>query len=311
MPELGLFGKIPAKGDFVRHNVTGATARAFEQWVQESNDALRGAGGEMPEHTIRCVFTPPGSDTTVVGVLVPSEDKVGRKFPLALFAEAPVAEARDGFSAVPVGWAPFLDGAAALCDRAKELDWDQLRSALPGLPQPGPSELSRAKEVCEQALGHPLPLEVHDRIFGEGSPMHFYAYQTFLTACEDASKNDPSKPSTVLDCPIHVDVDLFFWLEMTRRIFGFPPAHPQAMWIEDPAPRLLVSLGPASLQMLSFMAKPDMQHNRLWPLTTDRDKAVEAAKSTLGPALDHLNDQSPFGSLLESLVQRAASGTMR
>lgn len=311
MPELGLFGKIPAKGDFVRHNVASPTARAFEQWVQESNDALRGAGGEMPSHTIRVVFTPPGSDTTVVGVLVPSEDKVGRKFPLAVFVETSVAETRDAMSAVPVSWSPFLDQAAALGQRARELEFEQLRAALPGIPQPGPTEVAAAKDVCEKALSHPLPAEVHERLFGAGSSMHFYAYQTFLTACEDASKNDPSKPATVLDCPIHVDVDLFFWLELTRRVFGFPPAHPQALWIEDPAPRLLVSLGPASLQLISFLAKPDMQHNRLWPLTTDRDKAVEAAQGTLGPAIAHLDATAPFGALLESLVSRAASGTMR
>ena len=46
MAELGFFGKIPAKGDFVRHQVTDDAARSFEQWVQESNDMLRGAGIE-------------------------------------------------------------------------------------------------------------------------------------------------------------------------------------------------------------------------------------------------------------------------
>lgn len=311
MPELGLFGKIPAKGDFIRHNVASPTARAFEQWVQESNDALRGAGGELPAHTIRVMFTPAGSDTTVLGVLVPSEDKVGRKFPVALFVETPVSDARDGLSALPVGWSAFLDGAAALGRRAKELDFDQLRAALPALPQPSPPELARAKEVCDKALTHPLPAEVHARLFAARPGLHLYAYQTFLTACQDAAKNDPSKPATVLDCPIHVDVDLFFWLELTRRVFGFPPAHPQALWIEDPSPRLLVSLGPASLQLLSFLAKPDMTHNRLWPLTTDRDKAIEAAQSTLGPALAHVGEHAPFGALLESLVARASSGTMR
>ncbi|MEZ4335006.1 MAG: type VI secretion system-associated protein TagF [Sandaracinaceae bacterium] len=311
MPELGLFGKIPAKGDFIRHNVASPTSRAFEQWVQESNDALRGAGGEIPSQVIRVVFTPPGSDTTIIGVLVPSEDKVGRKFPLAIFAETPIAPTREAISALPVSWSPFLDQAAALAMRGRELELEQLCAALPGIPQPGPTEHAAAKDVCEKALSHPLPSEVHERLFGAGSSMHYYAYQTFLTACEDASKNDPTKPATVLDCPIHVDVDLFFWLELTRRVFGFPPAHPQALWIEDPAPRLLVSLGPASLQLLSFLAKPDMQHNRLWPLTTERDKAVEAAQSTLGPALDALDERAPFGALLESLVQRASSGTMR
>ncbi len=308
--ELGLFGKIPAKGDFIRHNVSSATARAFEQWVQESNDSLRGAGGELPAHAIRIVFTPPGSDTTIVGVLVPSQDKVGRKFPLVIFGSAPVAETRNHFSLTPVIWAPFLDSAAALGERAAEMELDQLKAALPNLPQPGSSDVTRATEVGEKTLAHPLTSELHERLFGPGSSMHLYAYQTFLTACQDASKSDPKKPATVLDCPIQVDVDLFAWLELTKRVFGFPPAHPQALWVEDPAPRLLVSLGAASLQLLQWLAKPDLSHNRLWPLTTERDKAVEAAKKALGPALDGEASAS-LGSLMEALSQRASSGTMR
>jgi|GEM_PF-2077284 len=311
MPELGVFGKIPAKGDFVRHNVSGATARAFEQWVQESNDSLRGAGGDLPEHPIRIVFTPPGAEETVVAVAVPSEDKVGRKYPIVFFATTPIAAARERFGAMPVAWAPFLDAAAALGDRAKEMEWEQVRAALAGLPQAGDGEAQRAAQVCDQALSHPLPNEVHERLFGADSAMHFYAYQTFLTACQDASKGDPSKPVTVLDCPVHVDVDLFVWLELTHKVFGFPPAHPQAFWIEDPAPRLLVSLGPASLQILQFLSNPDMSHSRLWPLTTERDKAVEAARDALGATLDGVDGETPLGQLIESLSQRAASGTLR
>jgi len=309
--ELGLFGKIPAKGDFVRHNVSSGTTRAFEQWVQESNDSLRGAGGDLPEHAIRVVFTPPGSDTTIVGVLVPSQDKVGRKFPLVIFGSTPVATTRAHFSAMPVIWAPFLDSAAALGERAAQMDLDQLKAALPNLPQPGESDVSRATEVCEKTLAHPLTAELHERLFEADSKMHYYAYQTFLTACQDASKTVTKKPATVLDCPIHVDVDLFAWLELTKRVFGFPPSHPQALWVEDPEPRLLVSLGPASLQLLQFLAKPDMSHNRLWPLTTDREKAIAAAEKALGEALGPSGENASLGSLIGALADRASSGTMR
>src|SRR5690606_40709800 len=65
----------------------------------------------------------------------------------------------------------------------------------------------------------------------------------------------------------------------SRRVFGFPPAHPAFFWIEDPAPRLLFSLGPAPLVMLQLLANPALEHQRLWPLTTDRAQAVEAARA--------------------------------
>jgi len=310
MAELGLFGKIPAKGDFVRHNVVDETARTFEQWVQESNDALRGAGGELPDKTIRVIFTPPGSDKTVVAVIVPSEDKVGRKFPIVFFALTSSGDTRAHFSSLPFTFSPFLDAGAALGARASTMEWEELKGSVSGMPQPGAIDLKNAADVCEKALEHPLASELHERLFGD-TGMHYYAYQTFLTACGDAAKNDPAKAVTVLDCPMKVDVDLFVWLELGKRIFGFPPAHPQIFWIEDPAPRLLLSLGPPALNVLQFLAKPDMQHNRLWPLTTERDKAIEAAQNTLAEALGPIDGTTLLGTMLDTLSRRAASGTLR
>lgn len=310
MPELGLFGKIPAKGDFVRHNIVDDAARSFEQWVQESNDALRGAGAELPTEPIRAVFTPPGSAHTVVAALVPSQDQVGRKFPLVIFALTPSAQVAQSYSILPVAWAPFLDAAIALGRRAATLDLEQLKAGLALLPTPGPTDVMQAQALCERTLAHPIQGELHERLFG-GTDGHYYAYQTFLTACQDAAKNDPGKAATVLDCPIHVDVDLFVWLELARRVFGFPPAHPSFFWLEDPAPRLLFSLGPAPLLILQFLANPSMEHQRLWPLTTSRSQALDTARTSLAPSLAHVDDRQPLSLLMETLAQRAAAGTMR
>ena len=311
MPELGLFGKIPSKGDFVRHNVVDDVARSFEQWVQDSNDALRGAGGELPDHTIRVIFTPPGSDKSVVAVLVPSEDKVGRKFPIVFFALTPSSDTKTYFSSIPFTWSPFLDAGAALGEQAKTMEWEQLRAAVASMPHPAAIDQTRAAEVCERVLAHPVAVELHERLFGARAGLHYYAYQTFLTACEDAAKNDPSKAATVLDCPITVDVDLFVWLEIGKRVFGFPPAHPQIFWIEDPAPRLLLSLGPAGLNVLQLLAKPEMSHNRLWPLVTERGKAIAAAEEALAAPLGPIDESTMLDSVIETLSRRAASGSLR
>ncbi|MCZ7682604.1 MAG: hypothetical protein M5U28_28940 [Sandaracinaceae bacterium] len=160
------------------------------------------------------------------------------------------------YSVLPVAWSSFFEGAVALGKRAATLDLDQLKSGLALLSTPGPGDVLQAQQLCEKALAHPLVGEVQRRLFGGSDAMHYYAYQTFLTACQDAAKNDPGKAATVLDCPIHVDVDLFVWLELARRVFGFPPAHPSYFWTEDPSPRLLFSLGPAPLLVLQFLANP-------------------------------------------------------
>lgn len=312
MPELGFFGKIPAKADFVRHNVTDDASRSFEQWVQESHDALRAAHAELPAHAVRVVFTPPGSARTVIAVLVPSRDQVGRTYPLVLFAHMEVPLAEKHFSTLPVAWGPFLEAAVSLGTRAAHLELDALRVALDALPRPREPELSQARAIAAQTLAQPLVEAVHRRLFG-GAPggMHLYAYQTFLTACQNALKSDSSAAATVLDCPIRVDVDLFVWLELARRAFGFPSRPPSYFWIEDPAPRLLLSLGLAPLTMLQLLANPELTHQRLWPLTTARPQALETAQSTLGPVLAEVGEHTPLSGLMDTLSQHAAAGDLR
>ena len=311
MAELGFFGKIPAKGDFVRHQVADDAARSFEQWVQESNDMLRGAGGELPTDAIRVVFTPPGSSKTVIAALVPSRDKVGRKFPIVIFALMPSEHAATHFAALPVAWAAFLEAAVSLGRQSESMELDALRSAVNGLPSVGMEQLGHAKGICDRALSHPVQPEVHARLFSAREGSHLYAYHTFLTACADAAKSEPGKASTVLDCPIHVDTDLFVWLELTRRVFGFPKAPPACFWVEDPAPRLLLSLGPAPLQMLQFLANPDMENQRLWPLTTERAKAIDVARRAIGADVNDVGDAAPLGQLMDTLAKRAESGGLR
>ena len=45
---VGVYGKIPAQGDFVRINAADAAAQSLDQWVQESLDAMQRVGVELP-----------------------------------------------------------------------------------------------------------------------------------------------------------------------------------------------------------------------------------------------------------------------
>jgi hypothetical protein len=266
---------------------------------------------ELPTQPVRVVFTPPGSPKTVIAAMVPSQDQVGRKYPLVIFALVPSTATASSYSLLPLAASNFLEAAVSLGARAPSLDLEQLRAAVSALPAPGPTDLTHAQQLGEKALGYPLLSEVHQRIFGGVDGMHLYAYQTFLTACQDAARTDPGKPATMLDCPIRVDVDLFVWLEIARRVFGFPASPPAFFWTEDPSPRLLISLGVPPLHALQFAANPALEHQRLWPVTTQRPQAIEAARGALGPSFAALNEHAPLAGLFEVLAQRSAAGSIR
>jgi len=93
--EVGFYGKLPSHGDFLRRRVSDAFVGVWDGWLQECIAASRAALGARwldvyltsPVWRFACaagVFGRP-----VIGLMVPSVDRVGRYFHLTLVAELP------------------------------------------------------------------------------------------------------------------------------------------------------------------------------------------------------------------------------
>ncbi len=95
-PEVGFYGKLPSHGDFLRRRVSDGFIAAWDEWLQECLAATREALGDnwlniyltSPAWRFACAAGALGPKP-VVGVMVPSVDRVGRSFHLALVAELP------------------------------------------------------------------------------------------------------------------------------------------------------------------------------------------------------------------------------
>jgi type VI secretion system protein ImpM len=94
--ELGLFGKLPSHGDFLRRRASDAFVDAWDAWLQACMAASRTALGERwlgiyltsPAWRFACAAGTCGP-SPFLGMMVPSVDRVGRYFPLTLVAELP------------------------------------------------------------------------------------------------------------------------------------------------------------------------------------------------------------------------------
>ena len=93
--EVGFFGKLPSHGDFLRRRASDAFVDAWDAWLRECLAASREALGERwldvyltsPAWRFVCAAGTCGP-APVIGLMVPSVDRVGRYFPLTLVAEA-------------------------------------------------------------------------------------------------------------------------------------------------------------------------------------------------------------------------------
>ncbi len=90
---FGAFGKIPSVGDFFRINVPAGFVAAWDAWIQNGMLAAQGAlGGSWDAHYMSapiwrfCLSPGLAGPQKVMGVLMPSVDRVGRRFPLTLMA---------------------------------------------------------------------------------------------------------------------------------------------------------------------------------------------------------------------------------
>lgn len=134
MLAAGLFGKLPAHGDFVARGWPDALVARLDGWLADGLAALRGRLGD--DGYAACLHAAPlwhmwlrlDDDAAVHGVITPTVDSAGRLFVLLAGAAGPprdiwaLASQRPGFAAAAE--------AAAYRALAGELDADGLCAAL-------------------------------------------------------------------------------------------------------------------------------------------------------------------------------------
>lgn len=138
---IALFGKLPARRDFIARNVPNPVLERVEPWLQESLAQSRETlgkdwlGAYLAAPIWRFWWARSLAGAGAAGVLMPSVDRVGRYFPLVAFALAP----RDADFALPSPagdpWYLALETALlAALDETATLD--ALIADLAALPAP-------------------------------------------------------------------------------------------------------------------------------------------------------------------------------
>jgi type VI secretion system protein ImpM len=116
--EVGFFGKLPSHGDFLRRRTSDAFVGVWDSWLQECIATSRLALGArwldvyLTSPAWRFVCGPGAcGPAPILGIMVPSVDRVGRYFPLTLVAELPNDMS---LLAAATETAPFFEGAERL-----------------------------------------------------------------------------------------------------------------------------------------------------------------------------------------------------
>jgi len=143
--EIGWFGKLPSAGDFVFRRIPRALLDELDNWLSRGLAEYRAAvPGDWRKHFAaapvwNCAI--PASvigGNTLIGLLVPSRDRVGREFPLCAGVLLPRNAATNQLLAEVPGWLWSL-GEAVVEARDRALPLDEFDAIVRSIPLPSAS----------------------------------------------------------------------------------------------------------------------------------------------------------------------------
>lgn len=159
---VGFHGKLPARGDFVGHGLPREVLDPWDEWLAR---ALAEAGRGLGAAWERAFAAAPVwrfalsaglcGDTPLVGLLMPSADRVGRLYPFTLAATLPEDVE---LAAAPAACAAWFTRAEAVADDACRAgaDVEGLPARLAILGRPEPERVHPASVAMVERLAGPL-----------------------------------------------------------------------------------------------------------------------------------------------------------
>jgi type VI secretion system ImpM family protein len=269
---IGLWGKHPARPDFVRWRAGDVSRLGFDRWFEEAYEALRREGRALPSEPA-AFFYPAGAEA-LVGAMVPSRDAVGREYPLLLVTTVRPAALATNFSLFPLACSRFLEAAERLLAGAAATPLETLMAHAEALD--GQVWSGLGLQDLEAYLSGAELAELGPALGGIPDALP-YALVTLRQACAQA--RDGGGAAVTVDAPAPTHAAAALWLELAHRGLEDRRA-PLCFWIPAQG-RLLMSLGKPSTQLLAFLANPAHASGTFWPLLT----SVAAAKADAARAL--------------------------
>lgn len=128
----GFYGKIPATGDFVGRGLPGAFVQTWDRWVASHLAPLQSSGAWSEDLALRFLLGP-DANGPMAGVVVTSNDRAGRRFPLTV--AAPLPAAASGVPDIAAKWFEDIEMAADAA-RYGYVSADEFAASLADLPFP-------------------------------------------------------------------------------------------------------------------------------------------------------------------------------
>lgn len=117
--QTGLFGKLPAHGDFIYRDLSSTFINRWDEWLQSY---VNSSQEQLGESWLEIYLTSPIwrfclsegviDENVWCGILLPSVDRVGRYFPFSIVARQPAGTGPASFCAQQTAWFEKMEALA-------------------------------------------------------------------------------------------------------------------------------------------------------------------------------------------------------
>ncbi len=143
MVSVGLFGKLPCYGDFLQRELPEDFVNRWDQWLQR---VIVGSRAQLGEQWLPAYLSAPiwrfalseelAGGLVCCGILMPSVDRVGRYFPLAIAGRWPAGTSLFHLAVAGEHWLRELETIALDALDASSLDMNVLMGRIHAVPAP-------------------------------------------------------------------------------------------------------------------------------------------------------------------------------
>jgi type VI secretion system ImpM family protein len=278
---LGIFGKLPKIPDFVHVRVSGQAWGGFETWLTQAvawHEASRPASWQTlcaERRPLAFVYRPPRSThapEVLVGVLWPSSDVVGRRFPLVAFSRMAERDVGPEPHLLPPALTPYFEALAARGEGLGALDsvaavdahFRDVPDPMQGSPDLSASYANWTTVTQWADLWADLYGRVErDDVYGVLS-MVVEAVRPFI------GQEAPSTPLALrLPLGSAPGVNSSFWIDFLRSCARWRTTVPTMFWsLAEPRSAILLQLGDPHVSSLSELWFPDRDNDHAINLVT-------------------------------------------
>jgi len=302
------FGKLPAFGDFVREGDFAGGENLFG-WLEQGIAAASARGNGWREcfdqGALKAFVFPLRERTLAVGVMAPSQDAVGRRFPFSVFQEVSVDTFLPGPHVLPLYLGNFLQASGEMIDHA--MVGHPPAGLLPSLLAPDPPQFAANLDGYTAWIQSASLRTVGQAIFG-GDWRTGLAHALYVCAESVRPFRGTEAPAT----PLAVRLPLgngsggaaSFWLHVVRAAAGWQTTIPPCFWSFDLSdPSITIFFGQLRASGFVDLWEPSPDSDYLSDLTKFTSALAPYLREVVPRAADLLErDDSTVADLVEVLT---------